>query len=159
MFLQHMLLMSFQSDCDEDHRTVQRSVHTQRFRKQKRNWSFVVNFVSHLVRVPLYWCESESDISSSLVHRESNLILIMSSDKDQLRRKSLSLIVNESYKQMGRIPISNMTICIFGIRIHISIAQCERILKRNTHGCVKQFSQIFKLYFDLIFVCRTCMKI
>ena len=44
------------------------------------------------VRVYLYWCES--GIATGCVHRESNLIFTLSSDKDQ-RRNSLSLSVND----------------------------------------------------------------
>ena len=38
--------------------------------------------------------ESESDIASKWVHRESNLMFTLNSDREQ-RKKSLSLIVNE----------------------------------------------------------------
>ena len=37
---------------------------------------------SHCVNVPLYWSESESDVASRLVHRESNLMFTLSSDKN-----------------------------------------------------------------------------
>ena len=40
---------------------------------------------SHCVNVPLYWSESESDIASRLVHKESNLMFTLSSDKNQMK--------------------------------------------------------------------------
>ena len=48
-------------------------------------------------RVRLYWCdnESESDIASTWVHRESNLMFTLSSGKDQ-RKNSLLLRADES---------------------------------------------------------------
>ena len=35
------------------------------------------------LRVRLYWCESESDIVSRWVHKESNLMFTLNSDKNQ----------------------------------------------------------------------------
>ena len=39
--------------------------------------------ISGIVKVYLYWCESESDVASRLVHRGSNLMFTLRSDKDQ----------------------------------------------------------------------------
>ena len=46
---------------------------------------FVIVFVlcEYIIRVRLYSCESESDISSRWVRREPNLMFKLSSDKDQ----------------------------------------------------------------------------
>ena len=46
---------------------------------------FVIVFVfcEYIIRVRLYCCESENDIASKWVRRESNLMFKLSSDKDQ----------------------------------------------------------------------------
>ena len=58
------------------------------------------NVLLHYVRVRLCWCESESesDIASRWVQRETNLMFTLSSDKDRSKNslsRSLSLSVNE----------------------------------------------------------------
>ena len=55
-------------------------------------------YVHAMLRVSLYCSESESDIAFRWVHRESNLMFILSSDKDQrekLLSRSLLISVNE----------------------------------------------------------------
>ena len=40
-------------------------------------------FSERIIRVRLYWDESEIDIASRWLHRESNLLITMGSEKDQ----------------------------------------------------------------------------
>ena len=51
----------------------------------KHFFAFVSAFTQceWLLRLRFYWYESESDITSRWVHRECNLMLTLSSDKDQ----------------------------------------------------------------------------
>ena len=61
-------------------------------RKEERNFLQLVT-ESYTIRVRLYWreIESKSDIPSRWVHREFNLMLTLSSDKDQ-RKSSFCLM-------------------------------------------------------------------
>ena len=50
---------------------------------KQSSWVFYVDSMS---RVRLYWCESKTDIASRWIHRESNLMFTLSSDKDQSKK-------------------------------------------------------------------------
>ena len=52
----------------------------------------------NLTRARLYWCKGESNVASRLVHRESNLMFTLSSDKNQ-RKNLLLLSVNEPLQE------------------------------------------------------------
>ena len=48
------------------------------------NFAFAFARHEEPLRVRLYWDESERDIASRWVHRESNLMFTLDSDKDQI---------------------------------------------------------------------------
>ena len=69
-------------------------------------WTITILGLFENIRVRLYWSESESDIAYRWVHKESNLMFALSSDKDQ-RKNSLSrsLSVNSYLSEKHRVDL------------------------------------------------------
>ena len=103
------------------------------------------------VRVCLYWSESESNITSRWVHRESNLIFTLSSDKIQ-RKKFVFAFAFTQYKWSLNRPLklrrfyrlvvtscSYFDVCMFSTRVwnwlrYSWLFICKRILIESTCG-------------------------
>ena len=87
-----------------------------------------------LMRVRLYWIESESGIASRWIHIESNLMFTLRSDKDRRKTSSsLCLGVNEP-KGAHHLAVGSFTLTLDGDQSYQEIGRNHSILLHISIG-------------------------